>query len=115
MHRRCYDHKHTGYKDYGGRGILVCKRWHKTNPNGFKNFFLDMGNPPDTFSIDRINNNEGYNNKNCRWANRKEQSKGRRKFGALTSYSLVELAAHIAAFKRSEIEKLICLIVRELK
>lgn len=28
MMERCYNKKHTSYKDYGGRGITVCKDWH---------------------------------------------------------------------------------------
>jgi len=115
MHDRCYNKKHISYRDYGGRGILICKRWHRSNPNGFKNFFLDMGNAPEKHSLDRVNVNGWYEKKNCRWATAKDQSRGRRKYGALTSYSMNELAIHIASLKRNEIEMLIRLIVRELR
>lgn len=28
MMRRCYNSKNKYYKDYGGRGVTVCPRWH---------------------------------------------------------------------------------------
>ena len=52
---RCNNSKCANYKNYGGRGIKVCDRWHK-----FENFYEDMGERPIGLSIDRINNNNGY-------------------------------------------------------
>lgn len=63
MLQRCNNPKHTGYKDYGGRGIKVCAEWHS-----FERFILDMGlRPSDKHQIDRHNNNRGYYPHNCRW------------------------------------------------
>lgn len=73
MMDRCYNIHGKYYENYGGRGITVCERWGK-----FENFFADMGQPPDGLSLDRIDNNLGYEPKNCRWSTAKEQSRNRR-------------------------------------
>ena len=85
MHVRCEDKNHVAYKEYGGRGITVCERWHKTNPDGWKNFLEDMGPRPEplkdgtTFSLDRFPNNDGnYEPTNCRWATMKQQRANQR-------------------------------------
>lgn len=74
MHARCLNPNRKDYKHYGGRGIKICPRWHKNNPNGFYNFIKDMGIKPPNTSIDRISNNADYSKNNCRWATPKQQS-----------------------------------------
>lgn len=71
---RCNDKNHASYKNYGGRGIFVCKRW-----GSFSSFLEDMGSKPIGYSLDRINNDEGYSKNNCRWATIKEQANNCRK------------------------------------
>jgi len=73
MNQRCGNPNNTSYKNYGGRGIKVCKRWLK-----FENFYKDVGDPPKGKSLDRINNNEGYFPNNWRWATRKQQNNNKR-------------------------------------
>lgn len=79
MKSRCLRKKHESYKNYGGRGIKVCKRWMK-----FENFLADMGERPRGLSIDRINVSGNYERKNCRWATAKEQANNKRKVRLIT-------------------------------
>jgi len=74
LRNRCNNPKHQSYKNYGGRGIKVCKEW-----NSFKTFLEDMGERPDRLSIDRINNDGNYEPLNCKWSTTKEQSRNKRK------------------------------------
>src|SRR5208282_2688877 len=48
MIERCTNPSFHAWKHYGGRGIMVCKRWRN-----FSNFLADMGSRPVGKSIDR--------------------------------------------------------------
>lgn len=75
MIARCHNKKNKRYKDYGGKGIHVCDRWRKS----FKSFYEDLGDCPDGFQIDRINNLIGYFPGNCRWVSPKNNMANRNK------------------------------------
>lgn len=79
---RCTKPNNFLYDRYGGRGIRICDRWLK-----FENFRDDMyqtylehvqkfGEKQTT--IDRIDNDKGYLNENCRWATWKRQGNNRK-------------------------------------
>src|SRR4051812_35229989 len=69
MNDRCSREGHPCYKNYGGKGINVCERWHRGTPDAFQNFLDDMGVRPSTyFSLERTRNDGDYCKANCRWA-----------------------------------------------
>jgi hypothetical protein len=75
MIERCTNKNHHQYKDYGGRGVTVCKSWRKS----FWVFFREMQKRPHGKTIDRYPNAHGnYEPGNCRWATKKQQAENRR-------------------------------------
>lgn len=71
---RCENPLVESYRNYGGRGIKVCERWHV-----FENFIADMGRRPHPrLTVERVDNSGDYCKKNCIWATRKEQNSNRR-------------------------------------
>lgn len=75
MLSRCRNKNDAGFANYGGRGVMVCKRWEC-----FELFLADMGERPSAkHSIDRFPNQNGnYEPGNCRWATRTEQNRNKR-------------------------------------
>lgn len=71
MKERCYNLKGKDYKNYGGRGILVCEEWIN-DFECFYNWAMKSGYKDD-LSIDRIDVNGNYEPSNCRWATVKQQ------------------------------------------
>ena len=71
---RCFNPAAKMYPYYGGRGITMHESW----VNNFQAFFDHMGPRPPGTSIDRIENDKGYEPGNCRWATPKEQARNRR-------------------------------------
>lgn len=82
LNTRCHNVNHVRYRNYGGRGITVCERWRK-----FENFLDDMGeSPTNEHQIDRIDNDLGYCQANCRWVTKLEQARNTTKSRFLTCY-----------------------------
>ena len=71
MLNRCENPKLRHYKNYGGRGIRVCKEWHDSST--FFNWALANGYS-DHLTLDRENNDGNYTPENCRWVTRTVQA-----------------------------------------
>lgn len=74
MKQRCLNPSNPEHRNYGARGITVCGRWMK-----FENFLADMGPKPDGKTLDRVNNDLGYSQRNCKWNTPVEQNRHMRK------------------------------------
>lgn len=81
MLARCEYEKHPYFAYYGGRGIAVCEEWH--NYLIFRDWAINNGYS-DNLTIDRVQNNDGYNPNNCRWATMKVQQNNKRNNRRLT-------------------------------
>jgi hypothetical protein len=75
MRTRCYNPRATGFENYGGRGIAVCKAW-----DSFAEFreWASASGYADNLSIERRDTNGNYEPDNCTWATALEQSVNRR-------------------------------------
>ena len=72
---RCLNSDHQAYLDYGGRGVTIYEGWVKD----FESFLLHIGpRPSSKHSLDRIDNNRGYEPGNLRWATQLVQTNNRR-------------------------------------
>ena len=70
MMRRCYKTQDKDYPRYGGKGVVVCPRWHD-----YLNFVADMGEPVGDETLDRIDVYGDYAPENCRWAGVQTQNR----------------------------------------
>lgn len=73
MKQRCTNPNNKSFAGYGARGITICDRWM-----AFENFYADMGDRPEGYTLDRISNDRGYEPDNCRWATHAEQRRNQR-------------------------------------
>lgn len=72
MKNRCSNPKRRSYPRYGGRGVGYDPEWES-----FDNFYRDMGEKPEGLTLERKDNDKGYNKDNCCWASVAEQNKNR--------------------------------------
>lgn len=82
MRERCNNPNDIMYPQYGKVGIKVCERWD----NSFKDFYKDMGDSPQNYTIDRIDGSKGYYKSNCRWVSKHVQSRNRKSYIGKSQY-----------------------------
>lgn len=68
---RCNNANCPNYKNYGGKGIIVCNEWYE-----FSNFYLWAINNgySDELTIDRIDSSKNYEPNNCQWITKTENT-----------------------------------------
>lgn len=71
MIRRCNNQNAKDYKNYGAKGIRVCKEW-EVDFYTFYNWAINNGYN-NALSLDRINNQGDYKPDDCRWVTMQEQ------------------------------------------
>jgi hypothetical protein len=108
MVQRCTIPSHHAFALYGGRGINVCDRW--LGDDGFVNFLDDMGPKADGLSLDRVDNEKGYDKNNCRWTSTKTQNNNRSNNVRLTAngktMTMAEWSAEMGFAKNTISERL---------
>ena len=90
MQMRCLQPSHAAYHRYGGRGITICPEWMQYDT--FRLWTLSSGYA-EHLTLDRIDNDKGYNPDNCRWLTMKEQNNNRRCSIILTAWGETKPAA----------------------
>lgn len=73
--QRCTNSKNPRYKDYGGRGIVVCDEW--LNSRNFGKWAEEHGFQKG-LQIDRINNDGNYEPSNCQFVTPQENMRNKR-------------------------------------
>lgn len=76
MVKRCTKPYETAYKNYGAKGVTVCREW-ETSYVSFRTWALKNGFKKE-LQIDRIDNAKGHSPENCRWVTPKQQQNNRR-------------------------------------
>jgi hypothetical protein len=75
MHLRCRYESHVGYKRYGAVGITICDDWFEYI--AFRDWAI-LNGYNENLTIDRIDNDKGYDPSNCRWITKKEQASNKK-------------------------------------
>lgn len=94
MRNRCRNPRVPAYRNYGARGIRVCKRWER-----FETFLADMGEVAPGYSLERIDNDGHYEPANCCWIPFERQARNRRVVHMLTyngeTRTIIEWAKYV--------------------
>ncbi len=78
MKTRCLSKNFKQHHDYGGRGITVYEPWITSFPS-FLEYIGPKPEPKKLYSLDRKDNNRGYEPGNVRWATKEQQTANKRR------------------------------------
>jgi len=81
--QRCENVKSSRYKNYGAKGITVCRRWRES----FQAFLDDLGPRPKGTSLGRYCDLAMYEPDGCCWMTQDEQGLARRNKNALLKWA----------------------------
>jgi len=98
MKTRVHNPRRKEFKNYGARGITICRKWLQS----FEAFFRDMGKCPEGMSLERIDNDGSYVPGNCRWATQQEQMQNTRNTRLIRYHGVLLSMAELA--RRSAIK-----------
>lgn len=73
--KRTMNPRNKDYRKYGARGIRMCREWAE-DFEAFREWAMAHGYR-DGLTMDRVNNNKGYEPGNVRWISRKAQARNR--------------------------------------
>lgn len=73
MKYRCYTKTCYAYKNYGGKGVIICDEWL----SDFMNFYSWAVNNgyDESLTIDRIDEDGNYEPSNCQWITKSENTR----------------------------------------
>lgn len=102
MLSRCEDPKNLSYKDYGAKGIKVCKEWHDFDK--FYTWCLNNNIKSDLF-LDRIDNDGDYRPSNCRFVTRKQNNNNKSNNRYVTAFKETKTLSQWIDDKRCKVAK----------
>ncbi len=112
MIRRCHNPKHKSFPGYGGRGIAVCESWRQSF-SVFKAWSIAAGYT-EGLSIDRIDNDGGYQPSNCRWADVETQQNNKSTNIVLSAFGECKTVAQWARDSRCRVQRCTLLVRHHL-
>lgn len=84
MKQRCLNPRNSQFKNYGGRGIGPCATWRDSSATFLRDIVREIGRCPPGHSLDRIDNDRGYEPGNVRWATQSQQMANTRRVRRMT-------------------------------
>lgn len=100
--QKCFNPNTPQFKDWGGRGITMCKGWQAAS-----NFLADMGPGKIGWSVERVDNDGNYScgrcseciehgwQMNCVWATAKRQGRNKRNNHIITTHGITGCIAEV--------------------